>query len=95
MVKNGGMLTCLDTETGELKYQERLGAGGPYYSSPVAVDGKLYTASARGIVSVIEKGGKLKVLAQNDLKERIPATPAIVENNFYIRTDKYLYSFGK
>jgi outer membrane protein assembly factor BamB len=95
LVKNGGMVTCLDAAGGELKYQERLGAGGPYYASPVAGDGKIYAASARGMVVVLAAGAQLKVLARNDLEDRIAATPAIAEGKIYLRTDKQLFAFGK
>lgn len=94
MVKNGGMISCLDSKTGELKYQDRLGAGGPYYASLITGDGKLFASSRRGVVTVFEKGDNLKILAHNDLKERIMATPAIMDGKIYIRTEKNLYAFG-
>ena len=94
MVKDGGIATCLDAKTGEKKYQELLEAGGPYYSSPIVADGKIYVGSARGVVTVYEVGDTLKVLARNNIKERIMATPAIVDSKIYVRTDRNLYSFG-
>jgi outer membrane protein assembly factor BamB len=94
MVKNGGMISCLDSKTGELKYQDRLGAGGPYYASLITGDGKIFAASRRGVVTVFEAGDKLNVLARNDLKERIMATPAILDGKLYIRTENNLYAFG-
>lgn len=94
MVKNGGMISCLDSKTGELKYQGRLGAGGPYYASLITGDGKIFASSRRGVVTVFEVGDKLKVLARNDLKERIMATPAIVDGKLYVRTEKNFYAFG-
>ena len=93
-VKNGGMITCLDAKTGELKYSGRLGAGGPYYASLVAGDGKIYASSIRGVVTVFEAGDQLKILANNDLKERISATPALLDGKIYIRSDKHFYAFG-
>jgi outer membrane protein assembly factor BamB len=94
MVKNGGLITCLDAKTGEVKYQGRLGAGGPYYASMVTGDGKIYASSARGVVTVLKLGDKLEVLARNDLKERIMASPAIVDGRIYVRTAKHLFAFG-
>jgi len=93
-VKNGGMITCLDGKTGEEKYRSRLGAGGPYYASLVAGDGKVFASSVRGVVTVFEAGDQLKILAHNDLKERISATPALLNGKIYVRTDKHLYAFG-
>jgi len=94
MLKNGGIISCLVAKTGELKYQGKLGAGGPYYSSPVVGDGKIYVASRRGVVTVFEPGDDLNVLARNDLKEKIMATPAIVDGKIYVRTENHLYAFG-
>ena len=94
MVKNGGMISCLVAKTGELKYQDRLQAGGPYYSSPVVGDGKIYVASRRGVVTVFEPGDDLNILAHNKLNEKIMATPAIVDGKIYVRTDKHLFAFA-
>ena len=94
LIKNGGILSCLSAETGTLHFQERLDAGGPYYASPVAGDGKIYTASARGVVTVFEAGDALEVLSSNALEGRILATPALVDGAVYVRTDTQLLAFG-
>jgi outer membrane protein assembly factor BamB len=94
MVKNGGIVTCLDAASGELKYKEELSAGGPYYASPVCADGKIYLTSGRGVITVLEEGGNFKVLAENNLNERIQATPALVDGKVYVRTHKGLSAYG-
>ena len=96
MVKNGGMLSSLDARTGEPFYlQERLEAPGNYYSSPVAADGKIYLASVTGKVTVVKAGGnKPEILHQAEFGERIYASPALAENNFYLRTRDNLYAFS-
>ena len=93
-VTNGGIVTALEAKTGKLIYRGRLGAGGGYFSSPVAADGKVYFASAEGVISVVAPGERLKVIARNDLGEPIYATPAIVDNKIYVRTSGHLYAFG-
>jgi len=94
MVKNGGMVTCLDSRTGKEIYQGKLDAGGPYYASPVVGDGKIYVASARGTVTVFRSGDKLEIMARNEFKERISATPALIDGKVYLRTNKHLFAFG-
>jgi outer membrane protein assembly factor BamB len=94
MVRDGGLVSCLDAKTGRLVYRERLGAAGPYFSSPVAGDGKIYAASQRGVVVVFAAGDKFKVLARNDLGETIQATPALVDGKIYVRTENHLFAFG-
>ena len=93
LVKNGGMVSCIDPKTGKPIYRERLGAIGPYYASPVAADGKVYAASEGGVVSVFKAGDAFSLLAENDLAERIVATPAVVGDVIYVRTDKHLFAF--
>ena len=93
MVKNGGILSCLEAKTGSLHYQARLDAGGPYYAFLVAGDGKIYSASARGVVTIIEAGDELKVLSSSDLGARIMATPALLGGTVFVRTETSLLAF--
>jgi outer membrane protein assembly factor BamB len=95
MIKNGGLVSCFDAASGRLLYREKLGAAGMYFSSPIAANGRIYIASLNGIVTVFEAGDELNKLAQNDLEEKIMATPAVVDNKLYIRTAGSLYAFGE
>jgi hypothetical protein len=45
-------------------------------------------------VTVFRAGDRLEVIARNDLKERIMASPAVVDGKIYIRTERHLYAFG-
>lgn len=94
-VKNGGIVFSRAAKTGELVYSGRIGATGYYYSSPVAADNKIYIASEEGVVVVLDSGEELKVLARNKLDGQILATPAIVDGKIYVRTDDFLYAFGR
>ena len=95
IVKDGGILTSLDPPTGKILKQARLsGAPGTYYSSPVAADGKIYTISQEGKVTVIRSGAQWEVLAVNDLGEDTFATPAIAGDRIYFRTRTRLYCFA-
>jgi outer membrane protein assembly factor BamB len=92
--KDGGLVFCREADTGKLLYDERMGTLGYYYSSPVAADNKIYIASAEGVVTVIDAGAKLNVLATNKLDGSILATPALAGGNIYVRTESHLYAFG-
>jgi outer membrane protein assembly factor BamB len=95
MVNDGGIVTTLNPQTGELIKQGRLtGALGAYYASPVAGGGHLYFASERGAIAVLPPGGDLTPLVVNDLMEDVYATPALVDGKIYIRTVEHLYAFG-
>ena len=95
MVNDGGIVTTLNPETGELIKQGRLtGALGAYYSSPVAAGGHLYFTSERGAVAVLPPGGDLEPAVVNDLPDDIYATPALLDGRIYLRTRHTLYCFG-
>jgi outer membrane protein assembly factor BamB len=95
MVRDGGIISCFNSESGKLLYRGKLNAPGAYFSSPIVAKGRIYIASRNGIVTVFDAGEKLNVLAQNNLGELITATPAAVDNKLYLRTEKALYAFGK
>lgn len=95
LVKNGGMATCIEATSGKVLYQEqRLGAIGDYYASPIAADGKVCMVSQQGTAVVLRAGDTLEVLARNPLGEPVVATPAIVDGTIYVRTSSHLYAFG-
>ena len=95
LMKEGGILTALDPATGSVLKQGRLkGALDFYYSSPVGADGKIFTASQDGHVSVIRAGRDWEVLAVNDMDDEVYATPAPVDHRLYLRTKTALYCFG-
>jgi outer membrane protein assembly factor BamB len=95
MIKNGGIVSCMDAGSGKLLYRERLGAAGLYCSSPICADGRIYIASGNGVITVFKAGDTLQVLARNKLGEKVFATPAVVDNKLYVRTVKHMYAFGE
>jgi outer membrane protein assembly factor BamB len=95
-VRDGGILTTFDPATGNILKQARLeGAGGTYYASPVAGDGKVILVSEAGKVSLVKAEPQWELLASSDLGESTFATPAIAGGRVFIRTAKALYSFAR
>lgn len=94
MVKDGGIVTRMETATGAMQYEERLPGVGIYHASPVIGDGKVYLASQPGVVSVIDAGPAWKVISSHDFHEKIHATPIFREGLLLVRTDAALYAFG-
>ena len=95
LLRDGGLLQCMDTTSGSVLYQERLGVTGGYTASPVAAQDRVYVVSHSGTITVLDAhSDTLKVLARNPLGEKITATPALVENTIYVRTEKHLFAFG-
>jgi outer membrane protein assembly factor BamB len=93
-VRNGGVAICYDASSGRVLYEERLGASGSYYASPVS-DGKhIYFVSQPGVVTVIRAGDNFERISRYDLHEEVGATPAIVGGQLLIRATNHVYAFG-
>jgi len=88
---NSGVLTRFDVKTGKPSYTERLEMVSNVYASPVAAAGRVYVTSREGVTAVLDSGPGLKVLANNTLADPMDASPAIVDNEIYLRGTKYLY----
>jgi hypothetical protein len=58
-------------------------------------DGKIYLLDEEGKTTVIAPGKKYEVLATNTLEGRTLATPAMVDQAVFLRTDSHLYRIEK
>ncbi|MEO1527268.1 MAG: PQQ-binding-like beta-propeller repeat protein [Planctomycetota bacterium] len=94
-VKNGGVLTCLDLETGERVYRRRTKGKGTHYASPVIAGKTLLTTAGNGRISVIAVGRTPETLAVNEMGENVYATPAVDAGVLYVRTHSRLFAFGR
>jgi outer membrane protein assembly factor BamB len=91
-ITDNGLATCLKAATGEIVWQERL--GGNFSASPVLAEGRVYFLGDNGETIVIEAGPEFKVLAKNPLGEKVQASMAIAQGQFFIRTEKNLICIG-
>ena len=89
VVSDTSNLTCVDAQTGKVLWEHRL--GGNFSASPIIADGHIYFSSEEGKTSVLAPGREFKLLATNELKERIMTSPAVSGNTLFLRTDKALY----
>ena len=94
IVTAGGIVSCVDAKSGKVIYRGRVNAPGAYFASPVAAGGKVFVASAEGVVTVLGGGETLEVLANNDLGEPVYGTPALVGPAIYVRSSQHLWAFG-
>ncbi|HLA83221.1 MAG TPA: PQQ-binding-like beta-propeller repeat protein [Thermoguttaceae bacterium] len=84
-----GQVKCIDLTTGKELWHGR--ARGKFYSSPVLTDGKLYSVSDKGKVTILSAGrDKFELLGQIDLEEPTMSTPAISDGVLYFRTLTHL-----
>jgi len=93
VVKEGGIVHKLDAASGELLQEERVPGVGNYFASPVAGDGRVYFCSESGTVSVVAAQRDWRVISSRDFHEKIYATPCLVGDRLYLRTEQALYCF--
>jgi len=89
MVSDDGCALCLEAKTGNRVWRERL--KGRYSASPIYGAGRIYFFSERNLTTVIEPGREFKVLAENQLEERVMATPAVSGEGILLRSKTHLY----
>jgi outer membrane protein assembly factor BamB len=89
---DAGIVTCVDSTTGTVLWQERV--GGSFFASPVCVDGRLFNVSLSGEVVVLKAAKEFKELARNSVGEGTSASLAVSGGRMYIRTFKHLMSVG-
>ncbi len=94
-VKDGGIFACLDLKNGKHIKQGRASGTDDYYSSPVAADGKVFLIDEEGRLTVISADPECRTLHTADFGEKAFATPAIIGNRLYLRTNGHLYCFGE
>lgn len=87
-----GTVTCLDSATGEIEWQKRV--GGKYHSSPIRIGERIYCTSLDGEVVVIPASKDFEVLARNKIGEPVTATPAVADGRLYLRSEKTLFCLG-
>ena len=90
MVGDTGILTCVDVNSGELRWTARL--GGNYSASPIFTDGRIYFCSHEGKTTVVKPNSeKFESIAENQLDGQLMASPVPSDGALFIRSDKHLY----
>lgn len=88
-----GVATCVDAQSGQLRWRERL--GGTFFGSPVCVAGRLYCMSREGEMVVLKAADRYELLARFSLEEPTNATPAVAGGVMYLRTNSHLMAIGE
>ncbi|HEY8503737.1 MAG TPA: PQQ-binding-like beta-propeller repeat protein [Gemmataceae bacterium] len=92
-----GEVVCLDAKSGGTIWKGAFprSGGAKFYASPVVADGKLYAVREDGIAFVASADKDFKLLAENEMGERVIASPVPVRDRLLIRGEKHLYCIGK
>lgn len=95
VVKDNGVMFCLNARTGEVVWGDKRIKPGIYSASPVLADGKIYATSEDGVTTVVKAGPEFEILAENSLESYTLSSPAIAERQIFLRTDKALFAIGQ
>jgi outer membrane protein assembly factor BamB len=94
MVSDGGIASCLEAQTGDEIWVERLKGRG-FSASPILADGKIYFTSEDGVTTVIKESRNFEQLGVNTIKEKTLASIGVVDNSLLLRTEAALYRISK
>jgi outer membrane protein assembly factor BamB len=89
-VSDGGIASCLDSQTGAVHWSQRL--KGDFSASPVYAEGRIYFQNETGAGYVIRAGTRFEPISTNDLGERSLASYAVADNRLFIRTIDRLWA---
>jgi outer membrane protein assembly factor BamB len=93
-VTDNGVLSCVDADTGEELWKERL--SGDYRSSPILAGDRLYFFSESGLGSVVRAQREPETIAVNDVPGMATtACPAVSAGAIFVRGKEFLYKISK
>ena len=95
LVRDNGVLICLEAATGARVYGPTRLSPGTYSGSPVLADGKLYVTNEDGVTSVVKTGPQFSLLAENSLDSYTLSSPAVADGQIFIRTTDFLWAVGQ
>ena len=95
LVRDEGEVECLDAQTGVTVWKDRFPKNrNKFYASPVIANGKLYAPREDGIVLVAGIADKFELLSENDMGERVIASPVPIGGKLLIRGEEHLFCIG-
>jgi outer membrane protein assembly factor BamB len=89
VVSDVGYIGCNEGATGKRLWLEKLGKH--HHASPVLVNDRIYVPDDSGTTWVLKAGPVFEVLAKNELKEEIYASPAISQGRLLLRSRDQLW----
>ena len=88
----GGIAACVNAQTGETLWTERI--GGNFGASPIVVGDTLLIISLDGEATLLRAGDKFEKLGEVDLGGPVGATPAYASGRLLLRVDDELRCLG-
>ena len=96
VLSDRGQINCIQATTGKDIWVDAIPrARAKYYSSPILAGNLLYCAREDGVLTVVKVGDEgMEVLSQNDMGERLAATPVPVNGKLLVRGREHLFCIG-
>ncbi len=97
LITDRGEVICFELKSGDLLWRQKLPrASASYYSSPVMAGDRMILAREDGVVMVMRilEGG-FELLSENDMGERVIASPVPLDGALYLRGSKHLYCIAE
>lgn len=94
--EKGGLVYCVDAQTGETNYKQRLDPSSDLiYASPLLADGRLYYVSRKNGIFTVAATPEFKLLSHTNLDgddSIFNASPVMIsDGSVLLRSDKFLY----
>ena len=89
MAADNGVVSCLNAKTGQLYWIERV--AGSCSPSLIHANGQIFLCDEEGKTFIFEAKKSYRLLAQNNLEERMLASPIIFKNSLLLRTENTLW----
>lgn len=92
IINRAGVLNCGSVDDGTLLWQTRL--QGTMWATPVLVGEHLLCINQDGLAQAVHLGEEGEVVATSELGETIQATPAVIDDALFIRSDNHLWKIA-
>ncbi len=89
---NKGIISCYNAKTGKAYFfKERLEKINEIYASPTGAAGRVYFVGRNGVTYVLKCAEQFEVIAVNKLDDEFDCSPALVDNEIYLKGKQNLY----
>lgn len=93
---NNAVISCYQAETGEANFvKQRLEGLNGIYASPVGAANRVYFVGRNGTTQVLKLSSEFQVLATNILNDKFDASPAIVDDELFLKGKSFLYCISE
>jgi outer membrane protein assembly factor BamB len=92
--ERGGKVTCYESATGKLVYQQKIENFFTCWSSPWVQNDNIFITDEKGVTQVFKSGPAFQLLSRNKLDDKIWTIPAFGKNSFVLKGAKKMYCIG-